>query len=214
MPERIVCFGGSFDPVHNGHLIVARAVAEARGFERITLVPAANPPHKPPTRASAADRLAMLRLAIEGEGLFDICQIELDRTGPSYTLDTLTFLRRSRGQDAEIHWIIGSDMLAELHRWHRAEELLRAARMVVVARPPWRDQLDDLFVQLRLRLPPDQVLGLRESVVDTPLIDISSTEIRHRAAAGMSVRYLVPEPVADYISRKGLYSAGRGEPAG
>lgn len=205
MVRQMVLFGGTFDPVHVGHLIVARSIAEACGFERITFVPAARPPHKGVAATSAADRLAMLRLAIEGEGLFDICQDELAREGASYTFDTLTGLRARHGEAVQLHLVVGADMLADLPNWHRAAEVIELARIVVACRPPWHERMGEIVSQLARRFGPEAGRQFEEAVVRTPLLDISSTEIRRRLAEGLSIRYLVPEPVRAYIVDHGLY---------
>jgi nicotinate-nucleotide adenylyltransferase len=202
MAQDICLFGGTFDPVHHGHLIVARAVAEAKGFARVTLVPANNPPHKPPPQASAADRIAMLKLAIEGDDLFDLCDLELDRPGPSYTLDTLMALRQRWGQ-ATLHWVIGADMLGELGQWHRISEVLALANLLVADRPAHvpRAAHPSLRETVVLR-PVPKVPG---EVLHTPLVDISSSDIRRRVQQGQSIRYLVPPAVERYIAEHGLY---------
>jgi len=207
MPQDVVLFGGTFDPVHNGHLIVARALAEQQGFGRVRFVPTAQPPHKPPAEAPGPDRLAMLRLAVAGEAIFDVWDIELTRAGPSYTLDTLRAVRRQRGADAKLYWVIGADMLEDLPRWHKVQEVLGEAEIIIAARPPWDRQLDEVFSRLGKHFAPAQVERLRASVVSTPLIDISSTDIRRRRRRGRSIRYLVPEPVAAYIAEHGLYQS-------
>ena len=204
MPERIVLFGGTFDPVHHGHLIIARAVAEQCGFDRITLVPTASPPHKPVAGASAADRMEMLRLATEGDGLFEVSRMEIDRHGPSYTIDTLAALRR-QGEQAELVLLMGADMLEDLPKWHRADEVVEQARIVVAARPPWQDRMDATLARLRGRFSDEIVQRLRDSVVGTPLIDISSTAIRRRVSLGESILYLTPPSVVRYIADRGLY---------
>ena len=209
MPNDVVLLGGTFDPVHNGHLIVARAVAEWGRFDRVTLVPTASPPHKTPARAPGPDRLEMLRLATEGEGIFEICDLELRRMGPSYTIDTLTEIRRTRGADATLHWVIGADMLEYLHTWSRATEVVAMARILTMTRPPWHLRVPEIFTALTQRFGPEQIRRLRQDVVSTPLIDISSTEIRRRIGGGLSVRYLIPDPVRAYIQARGLY---RSEP--
>jgi len=204
MAERLVLFGGTFDPVHHGHLITARAVAEKGGFDRITFVPAYRPPHKPSAVASVEDRLEMLRLAISGETVFDVTNIEIQRGGPSYTRETLCALGR-RGGDVQIFWVIGADMLEDLPRWHRVEEVLEMARIVVAARPGWVEKLGETFDRLEERFGTNRVKELRESVLMTPLIDISSSDIRRRLANHRSIRFLVPEAVEAYIRRCGLY---------
>ncbi|MCJ7543136.1 MAG: nicotinate-nucleotide adenylyltransferase [Phycisphaerae bacterium] len=204
MAKDLCLFGGTFDPVHYGHLIIARAVAEAKGFSRVTLVPANNPPHKPPTRAPAADRLEMLKLAVEGDGLFEVCDLELHRQGPSYTLNTLQALR-DKPAGARMHWLIGADSLAELPHWHRVEEVLDLARLLIAARPMEGRSAEDALASLAGKLPERHLRALRDAIVPTPLIDISSSDIRRRVHQGRSIRYLVPEPVARYIAERGLY---------
>ena len=206
MARQLVLFGGTFDPVHFGHLIVARSVAEQCGFERVTLVPTAKAPHKRDVSASAADRLAMLRLAIEGDDLFDVSEVELRRPGASYTFDTLTAMRASHADSVQLHWLIGADMLADLPNWHRATDVIALARIVVACRPPWHERMAGILSELGAKFGPESADRLARRVVQTPLIDISSSLIRHRVAQGLSIRYLVPEPVEGYISSRGLYA--------
>ena len=201
---RILLFGGTFDPVHNGHLIIARAAAEQRGFGRVVLIPSASPPHKPSAEASADDRLAMCRLAVGDDPLFEICELELRRQGASYTVETLKAFRRQESE-ADLYWLIGADMLADLHQWYRAEEVVKLTRFIIVARQPWRDQLDPIFQALAEHFSPDVVETLRAGVTDTPLVDISSSDIRRRVAAGQPIDDLVPAAVADYIASHSLY---------
>ena len=205
MAKRLVFFGGSFDPVHNGHLIVTRSVVEQCGLARITLVPAGTPPHKAPPVASAKDRLAMLRAAVRGKPVFDICDVELRRTGPSYTIDTLRELRLAHGRRVELAWVIGADMLEDLHRWRDAEGVLAAARILIAVRPPWDQRIDAILAGLRRHLPAAAVRRLARAVVRTPLVEISSSDIRRRIAAGRAIDFLVPDPVRAYIYRNGLY---------
>ncbi|MCK4601074.1 MAG: nicotinate-nucleotide adenylyltransferase [Phycisphaerae bacterium] len=208
MANHIVLFGGTFDPVHNAHLIIARAIAEQRGFEKVTFLPAARPPHKSPAHASAADRLAMLRLAIEGKGIFDVCELELSRKGPSYTFETIQTLRKELGRDAVVHLIIGADMLEDLPSWRRADEIVETAEIIVACRPPWDRRLENIFAMLADHFTAEQIRRLRRAVVATPLIDISSTMVRVRVAAGESIGQLVPSAVATYIYQHGLYRQG------
>ena len=209
MGAETVLFGGTFDPVHNGHLVVARALAEQRGFERISLVPAASPPHKGPPRASGEHRLAMLRLAIAGDTLFDVCELELRRGGPSYTYDTLAEIRASVGAaEKKVFWVIGADMLEDLPRWHRASEVLELAEMIVLVRPPWHERLGAIWEDLAGTFSREQVQVLSESLVNTPIVHVSSSEIRRRVACGRSIQNLVPAPVASYIECHGLSREG------
>ena len=208
MARQMVLFGGTFDPVHIGHLIVARSVAEQFAFERVTLVPAARTPHKQDASASAADRLAMLRLAIEGEELFDVSEAELQRPGASYTFDTLDAFRSGDGGAVQLHWLIGADMLADLPNWHRAAEVIELAEIVVACRPPWHERMAGILSELAAKFGPEAADRLARGVVQTPLIDISSSGIRRRLAEGRSIRFLVPESVRAYISSHGLYAGG------
>lgn len=208
MGERIVIFGGTFDPVHVGHLVVARHVAERLAARRVTLMPAAVPPHKAAAGSATGEhRLAMLRLAVEGDALFEVSTLELDRPGPSYTFDTLTQLRGLHGPDAELVWVVGMDMLRDLPGWHRSAEVVELARIVTAARPPAPDDWPQWGGRLRQRFGDARAAQLTSDVLDTPLIDISSTDIRRRVREGRSIRYLTPPGVVEYIERQGLYRA-------
>ncbi|MGH7214664.1 MAG: nicotinate-nucleotide adenylyltransferase [Tepidisphaeraceae bacterium] len=190
-------YGGSFNPIHHGHLLSARAAAETGGYDGVTLVPTGQPPHKPaPTDLAAPHhRAAMCRQAAQASGgFFTVDEIELARIGPSYTLDTAQELRRRDGQ--EVHWLIGADMLRILPQWHRAEELVKEVRFVVMARPGWAFDWQTL---------PEAFRGLERNVVRTPLIEISATEVRARVRAGKSVAFMCPQDVVDYIDEHGLY---------
>lgn len=202
----ILLFGGTFDPIHHGHLIVARFAAERLGISRVTLIPAAEPPHK---RAAAItpveDRLAMCRLAVAGDSLFEVSDCEAARGGRSYTIQTIEQLRSQAGSEDHFFWLIGADSLHELPTWFRAQELVELCTMVTVARPGF--ELGRLET-LRPAFSEAQILRLRSHVLETPEIDISATEIRARVAAGKSTRYLTPDAVERYIAEHGLYRGG------
>ena len=208
MAKNLVVFGGTFDPVHHGHLIVARSIAEHCGFDCVTFVPAGTPPHKAPAAARAEQRLAMLELAVEGEPRLAVCDIELGRPGPNYTFETLTALRERIGGDVGLHLAVGADMLADLPNWRRAGDVVRMARVLVAHRPSWPERMDEVFRRFREAFGPEAADRLAESVIPVPLIGISSTEVRQRVAAGRSIRFLVPEPVRRYISENRLYAPG------
>ncbi len=199
----LLLYGGSFNPIHNGHLIIARAAAEQLGVERTILIPSAAPPHKTGSDlASPEDRLEMVRLAIAGEPGFEVSDIELHRQGPSYTILTIEAHRRELGSDVPLYWLIGGDTLPELHTWYRISELAELCSIVTAARPGFETpDLSALFGALTLA----QIRRLQESTLFTPRIDISATEIRHRIRDGRPIRYLVPDPVAEYILANGLY---------
>jgi nicotinate-nucleotide adenylyltransferase len=203
MNDAVGLIGGSFDPIHLGHLLIARHVAEALDLARVVFVPSAHPPHKrPDALASVQHRLEMVRLAIAGEPAFDVSDWEASRAGPNYTIDTITQFRAACGPEPRLHWIIGSDSLAELATWKDVPTLVAACRIVTVPRPG--AESPDL-APLQNVLSDAQVAELRRYVLDTPRIDISSTDIRRRVGAGLSIRYLVPEPVRQYILAHGLY---------
>jgi len=202
---RIGLFGGSFNPVHVGHLIASRAVAEHLRLEKVYLVPAAVPPHRGSKSLAAPEhRLQMLRLAARGEAVFEVSDYEIRQPGPSYTVLTVEEFSRQLGDAAELFWIIGADSLPDLANWYQAERLVDLCHIVTAARPGW--EVPDLSA-LSGRFRPDQVEKLRAGILQTPRIDVSASEIRRRVAAGLSIRYLVPDAVADYIARQGLYRA-------
>ncbi len=147
----------------------------------------------------------MLRLAIAGDDLFEICEMELSRGGSSYTVDTLTALAREAGEDAELYWIIGADMLGDLPSWCRAGEVLELANILVAVRAPWHERLEEIFASLEASITAAQAERLRRGVVRTPLIDISSTEVRRLVREGKAVVHLVGEAVSRYIAEHGLY---------
>ena len=193
---RRLILGGSFNPIHHGHLACSRAVAEAMGFGRVTLIPTAQPPHKAEaaTLADAAHRVAMLRVSTAGDGLFDVDEIEMGRAGPSFTIDTAAELAR-RGE-GPIHWLIGADMLLYLPKWHRVDELLTQVNFVIMARPGWPIDWAKL---------PANLQRLQANVVEAPLMSITASNIRERVSRGLPIRYLTPDPVCEYIAHHGLY---------
>lgn len=196
---RTLCFGGSFNPIHHGHLICARAAAEAMGFPRVLLIPSAQPPHKPasPDLAPPADRLAMCQLAARLEpSLFQASDMELKRVTPSYTIDSARALKLQGWQ--EVSWLIGADMLLYLPQWHEPEALLAEVNFVILARPGW---------SFDWKAMPPAYRRLEANVVRAPLIEMSATDIRRRVREGRPISYMVPPRVAEYIEREGLYKA-------
>lgn len=196
-------FGGSFDPVHVGHLIVSRYVAEQFGIERVVLIPGATPPHKQGQRlAPGADRLAMCRLAVGDDPQFEVSDWELGQEGVTYTLHTVGHFREARPAGTRLYWLVGMDSLVELGTWYRVAELVGSCTIVTAGRPGYESpDLSGLVGPLT----PGQVDELRRNIVESPLIDVSATEIRGRVRSGASIRHLVPEPVRAYIRQRGLY---------
>lgn len=204
--ERILLFGGSFDPIHNGHLIVSRHVAEQLGLARVILIPSASPPHKQGQRlAPIADRLAMCRLVAAEDPLFEVSDWEAQRPGPNYTLLTIQHFRALLGPGVDLCWLVGMDSLNELETWYHAGELVDACTIVTTARPG-STRPDP--AALSGRFSPSQIEKLLRHIVAGPHIDIASTDIRERVQSGRSIRYLVPEAVRAFIKERGSYRAG------
>lgn len=200
---RIGLYGGTFDPIHHGHLISARSLSEQLDLERVFLIPAARPPHKPNGAAtSMEDRLAMARLAVAGDALFEVSDIESRRDGPSYTIDTVERIRQAFGAATELFWFIGGDSLPELPSWHRVRELVERVSIVTATRPGWQQPTE---ATLSAAVGEAAARRLLSNCVATPSIGISATEIRERRAAGRSVRYLTPPAVVAYMEDHGLY---------
>jgi nicotinate-nucleotide adenylyltransferase len=205
---RIGVIGGTFDPIHTGHLIIAEEARTRLGLSRVAFVPAGQPPHKLAHEITGPEhRFEMTRLAIADNEHFCVSCVDLDREGPCYTVDTVGLLQDAWGRDAEIHFLIGADSLADLPTWREPERLLRMCRLVAVTRPGHEVDLQALEQQL------PGVSSLVE-MLDTPTLDISSTEIRRRAHEGLSTRYLVPDAVARYIVEHGLYRDRTERPRG
>jgi nicotinate-nucleotide adenylyltransferase len=199
---RVGLFGGSFDPVHFGHLLLAECCREQRRLERVWFLPAAAPPHKLDCRLTpAANRIEMLQLAIAGHEAFAVNPYEVDRGGVSYTVDTLRHFR-SENPDLELFFLLGADMLADLPNWRQADQICGLASPIVVGRP---GIAEPNFDGLSTLATPDQIDLIRRDRVDMPQIDLSSTEIRRRIAEGLSIRYQTPRAVEKYIETHGLY---------
>lgn len=198
--RRIGILGGTFDPPHIGHLWLATLAADGLGLGRVLLMPAARPPHKGGRLVSnAADRVLMTRLAIAGDAMLDLSLVEMERPGPSYTVDSLLELRASLGSEVGLVLIMAADSLSEIETWREPDRLLELAEWAVGPRPgtelPDRGALRERY-------------GANESrihLLDGPALDVSSSGIRRRVAAGRSIRYLVPAAVAELIADRGLY---------
>ena len=187
--KKIGIYGGTFDPVHHAHLILAREAREQLGLERILFVPAAVSPFKEPPFASGKARLSMLRAAIDGESGFVIEECELDRPPPSFAIDTVEAIRKREGEgEAEFYYLVGQDNVDMLTKWRRFEDLEKLVRFVILDRTGLAGTHSYLAVRRK--------------------IDISATEIRNRVASRRSIRYLLPEKVEEIIRREKLY---RGE---
>jgi nicotinate-nucleotide adenylyltransferase len=199
---RVGIFGGTFDPIHHGHLILAEQCREQGRLEQVWFVPAPRPPHKNDGTLTRFDqRVEMIQLAIAGQAAFRVDEIEKERTGPSFTVDTVTELRRRHPAD-DFYLLVGSDTLAEIHTWYEPVRLLRMVGLLAMTRPGHPTRTAEQIRAL-LRLP--ESASVRVDMVETPLIDISSHDLRNRAAAGRSLRYLLPRAVEIYVAEKQLY---------
>jgi nicotinate-nucleotide adenylyltransferase len=200
---RIALFGGTFDPIHLGHTTVAAEAAELIGAEKVIFIPAKRSPLKGfSPRASDEDRLVMIALAVADSGNLEVSDYELSRPAPSYTLETVREFKAEFGGETDIYWLIGADSIGELALWHRIVELIDECDISAMYRagcePPD-------FTQFEATWGPQRVARLQRNVIPTPLIDISSTEIRNRLAAGRDVTNMLHPGVADYIREHGLY---------
>lgn len=202
MKPRLGIFGGTFNPVHLGHLIMAQDALEAFDLVKVLFVPCDLPPHKDAARlAPAAHRAAMLEKAIEDNPDFEICDIEISRGGTNYSIDTVRHLRKLYPCH-ELFFIIGSDSLMELHQWKDINELLRLCTFVTFVRPAF---VPGKTLGKALKLEAGLRRSLIKNMVAVHQIDISSSDIRHRVAEGMNIRYLVPGAVEMYIGEHNLY---------
>jgi len=200
---RLGIYGGTFDPPHLGHLILAETAADSLRLDRVLFVPAGTPPHKAAAtlRSAAEHRLAMVRLAIEGNPRFALSRVDLDRPGPHYSVDMLHLLRDEH-PGAALFFLIGADSLADLPTWSRPRELIGLACLGVMRRPGAAPDLDALEREI-------PGLHRRMMWLDAPTIDIAASDLARRIAAGRSVRYQIPDDVCLYIEEHGLY---RNEP--
>ena len=192
MTKRVGIFGGTFDPIHIGHLIIGQEIMLQCALDRVVFMPSGEPPLKR-SMASAEDRARMVSLAVRDYPEFELSRFELSRPGKSYTIDTLRHLGRDMGEDTEIFLIIGVDNAVEMGDWFDPEGVLDLAHVLVAERPGFE----------RARV--DPVFKSKMRFVETPLLDISSTAIRERVRTKRPISFFVPDAVADYIRTQGLY---------
>ncbi len=202
---RLGLFGGSFDPVHFGHLLLAECCREQIGLDRVWFVPAAAQPHKRNGLvATAAQRLDMLRLAIGGQPAFEVSTLELDRGGVSYTVDTLEAVRREQPA-AELFLLMGTDSLADFPTWREPARICELAIPVAVRRA---GAVEPDYAQFAGLISIARLAAIERFRVEMPAVDFSASDIRRRVAAGLSIRYRTPRAVEKYIEVQGLYASG------
>ncbi len=196
---RIGILGGTFDPPHLGHLVIAEQARANLNLAKVYFVPAKQPPHKLNEPVSPLkERAAMLKLAVDDYPFFGLSMIEASRPGPSYTVDTIRLMRDEFPPATELYFIMGMDSLENLPTWHKPEELVKRCCLAVLRRPGYHVDLDKLE---------EQVPGVKSSVVfiPAPELDISSSDLQERVRRGQSIHYMVPDAVAEYIEEHHLY---------
>lgn len=195
---RVGLLGGTFDPIHIGHLIIAEAARDQLRLDRVEFIPASDPPHKPDAAVSRAQhRLRMVEIAVSGSDHFVVNQCELDRPGPSFTADTLAQIQSARPGDV-LHFVVGGDSLRDLPTWRDPERIVSLTRLAVIRRPGAEFDL----AELERGIPGIQA---RTDFLDAPLIDIASRTLREAIRGGRSVRYLIPDLVIEYVESNALY---------
>jgi nicotinate-nucleotide adenylyltransferase len=199
---RLGIMGGTFDPIHYGHLVTAEAARTEFGLEVVVFVPSGHPPHKAGHRLTdARHRYMMTVLAVATNPWFEVSRVEIDRPGFSYTIDTVQEFRRRYGETTDLFFITGADAILEILTWHRVNDLFTLCQFIAATRPGYR--LDGLGKVLEAILPDNRQ---RIHLLEVPALAISSTDIRERVRSGRSIKYLVPEPVEHYIYKNRLYA--------
>ena len=197
--DRVGLLGGTFDPVHHGHLMLAEEARYSLALDRVLFVPAGQPPHKlHEPHTAPTHRVRMLELAIAGNPAFGISRVDLDRPGPHYSVDMVRRVRDELGQETELFFLMGLDSLASILAWHQPAELLAQCRLVVAHRPGFNFDLAALTEKL-------PILEDRLYFVEMPLIEIAGADLRRRVQCDQPIRYQVPEAVRHYIVEQGLY---------
>lgn len=197
--KRVGIFGGTFDPIHMGHLIVAETIMDEFHLDKVVFIPAAVPPHKLDKQISPAKhRYMMTMLATCSNPRFQVSDMEMHRQGPSYSRDTLAQLIEEHGSDTEFYFIVGADSVENLHTWNRIDELLTMCHFIGASRPGCMPDME----KIAQRFGP---LAEKIHCLETPELEISSTEIRHRVGQKRTIRYIVPETVEQYIYKEKLY---------
>jgi nicotinate-nucleotide adenylyltransferase len=198
--RRIGLLGGTFDPPHIGHLVLAETASHELNLERLLFVPAGDPPHKQTEDKTPVEhRLVMLDKAIDKNNRFDISRVDIDRPGPHYSFDMVRLIGEQY-PDAELYFVMGGDSFYDLPTWYRPGELIQLCKLAVMRRPdePIRTDMHEALLP---------GLAARVEIIDAPLIGVSSTMLSQRLGQGKSVRYLVPDVVLDYILEHGLYGS-------
>jgi len=205
--KSVALFGGTFNPIHYGHLAIAEEVRTKYNLDKVIFVPASLPPHKDPTDlADAKKRSVMAYLATVSNPCFEVSTLEIDRGGKSYSVDTVRHFAEYFGDNVDLYFILGADMLRDIATWKNIEELLKMCRFIAVSRPGY--DVQKIFNQHFLA---SDNFNLASELIDRifieemPMLDISATQIRRRVKEWKSIKYLVPEPVEQFIHNQQLY---------
>ncbi|MDP4093641.1 MAG: nicotinate-nucleotide adenylyltransferase [Bacillota bacterium] len=199
--ERIGISGGTFDPIHYGHLIISEEIRVNFKLDKVIFIPTGKPPHKSQSEVTESEhRFNMVNIAIHTNPSFEVSRIEMEREGYIYTIDTMSRLKAELGESSELFFITGADIVWDLPKWKKPEQLFDLCEMIVAYRPGYLKE--DFFSEIeKLKIK----YGAKINVAETSIIGISSTEIRNRVRAGNSIKYLVPEDVEKYIHDNNLY---------
>ena len=198
--KRVGILGGTFDPIHVGHLMTAEAVRDEYNLDKVIFIPAAVPPHKRQQEVTMAKhRYVMTVLATCSNPNFEVSDIELKRPGPSYSIDTVHAFLEEYGEDTDFFFIIGADVIPDMGTWNRIEKLLEICEFVAAQRPGCKPDSEELRARF------GELVAKHIHTLETPEFEVSSTDIRERLRKGHSIRYIVPPEVEEYIYQKGLY---------
>jgi len=202
--QRIGVIGGTFDPIHFGHLAAAEEARVRVNLEKVLFVVALLPPHKLDDEVTPVEhRLAMVRLGIASNPYFEVSHVDMDRPGPSYTVDTISILREQWGPGTELFFVMGLDSLVEMPTWHQPERLIRLCHLVAVTRPGVEVDLPALEISI-------PGISNRLEIIDMPGLNISSTDLQRRVRDGLPIKYQVPEEVERYVREHRLYEQSAG----
>jgi nicotinate-nucleotide adenylyltransferase len=199
--KKVGILGGTFNPIHYGHLIIAESVRESQNLDKVLLIPSGQPPHKPDSEVIDPElRYEMVRRSVSSNPFFEASRVEIDTDGYTYTVNTLQTLKKAYGDETALYFIVGADVIPELTLWKEFKTVFGLCEFIAVRRPGiGRNSADADVEKLKSEY------AMRISLIDTPLIDISSSEIRERCSAGKSIKYLVTEGVEEFIKDGGLY---------
>lgn len=200
---KVGILGGTFDPIHIGHLIIAEEARYQLGLDRVIFLPAGKPYFKKDRIVSTkSDRLEMIKLGIKDNPKFEVSEFELDREGPTYSIDSITRLKKELGGDVDLYFLIGLDALADMHKWKHPAELIEMCQVIGLTRPSYPD-FDWANIESKIAGASQKI-----RIIEVSQVGVSSTDVRMMVAGDISVRYLVPDAVVRYIEEHGLYKTG------